>query len=221
VNSDIDKNALLDVPDWIVDLPSFRRWVHSPEVPEKTRTFYLAGEVVVDASKEQLFTHNQLKLDFHVAVGGLARSLDAGLYFPNGILFSNNDADLASQPDGMFISYASFVDATVAPAEYSAGDYAELQGSPDLIVEVLSDASEHRDTVVLRNLHWQAGVREYWIADARKNRLSFEIMTSESQGFVEVANENGWRKSNVLGKEFRLSQRTDQLGHPEYVLDVR
>src|SRR5262249_1753193 len=33
------------IPEWVVDLESFRRWVHSDEVPEKLRVCFLDGEV--------------------------------------------------------------------------------------------------------------------------------------------------------------------------------
>src|SRR5262249_51621964 len=38
-------------------LDTFLRWLDDPEIPEKTPTWYLRGEVWVDLSLEHLFTH--------------------------------------------------------------------------------------------------------------------------------------------------------------------
>ena len=54
------------IPSWIVDLDSFRRSASSDEFPEAGRICYLCGEVWVDTSKEQVFTHNQVKSEFNL-----------------------------------------------------------------------------------------------------------------------------------------------------------
>ncbi|HUG89872.1 MAG TPA: hypothetical protein VML55_03500, partial [Planctomycetaceae bacterium] len=46
------------VPSWVHDLESFRRWAKSDELPERGRFSFLDGEIWVDLSREQLFTHN-------------------------------------------------------------------------------------------------------------------------------------------------------------------
>ena len=33
-----------------------------------------------------------------------------------------------------------------------------------------------KDTVLLRELYWKAGVTEYWLVDVRDGNLSFEIL---------------------------------------------
>ncbi len=40
-----------------------------------------------------------------------------------------------------------------------------IQGSPDLIVEILSDSTRRRDERLKRNLYEQHRVKEYWIVD--------------------------------------------------------
>jgi len=41
------------IPDWVVDLESFRRWADADDFPKSGRIFWLNGEVGVDMSKEQ------------------------------------------------------------------------------------------------------------------------------------------------------------------------
>ncbi len=42
------------IPLWVTDLSSFRRWAESEDFPDKATVCYLAGEVWVEMSKEQL-----------------------------------------------------------------------------------------------------------------------------------------------------------------------
>ena len=41
----------------------------------------------------------------------------------------------------------------------------EVEGSPEIIVEVISPTSVRKDQKTLRDKYWQAGVKEYWLAD--------------------------------------------------------
>ena len=58
----------VSVPEWVVDLESFGRWVDADAVPEKTRIWFLNGEVWVDMSKEQIFSHVLVKTKFTVVL---------------------------------------------------------------------------------------------------------------------------------------------------------
>jgi hypothetical protein len=51
------------IPLWVRDLASFRLWAHSDEFPEAGRICFFHGEVWVDMSKEQFFSHNQVRAE--------------------------------------------------------------------------------------------------------------------------------------------------------------
>jgi hypothetical protein len=70
-------------------------------------------------------------------------------------------------------------------------------------------------------LYHEAGIPEYWLVDARGDRLVFEILRHTARGYVAVRKQQGWQKSGVFGKSFRLTQRTDENGLAEYTLKVR
>ena len=95
----------VDIPDGISDLAGFRRWVHSDDFPETGRICFLDGRIWVDMSKEQVFTHNQLKQEFNLVVGGLVKAQRLGRFFPDGLFLTNDRAQLACQPDGTFVGY--------------------------------------------------------------------------------------------------------------------
>jgi Uma2 family endonuclease len=72
-----------------------------------------------------------------------------------------------------------------------------------------------------RILYWRAGIPEYWLVDARGDRLYFEIYRLTPEGYVATRRQSSWARSRVFGKSFRLTRRKDELGNPEFTLSVR
>jgi Uma2 family endonuclease len=210
----------VSIPVWVQDLDSFRRWAHSDEFPETGQICYLNGEVLVDMSKEQ-FKHNQVKGEFSSVLMPLTKRTRSGRFFPDGFLLTNFAANLSTNPDGMFVLLESLRMGRVRLVEGAEEGFTELQGTPDMVLEIVSPSSVHKDTVVLPDLYWQAGVNEYWLVDVRGERPQFDILRRGAIRFVATRKQGGWVKSNVFGKSFRLMQRADALGHPEYMLEMR
>ena len=69
------------IPGWVVDLKSYRKWVHSGVLPEKLAVHFIRGEVWVDFYMEEAFTHNLSKLALYDTVGRIAREERLGLSF--------------------------------------------------------------------------------------------------------------------------------------------
>ena len=136
--------STVHIPDGIRSLGAFRRWFHSKEFPESGRICYWDGQVWVDMSKEQIFTHNQVKQEFNLVIGGLAKSGRLGRYFPDGELLTNDRANLATQPDGTFVSRRSLESGRVRLVEGEKEGYLELEGSPDMVLEVVSQLGGKR-----------------------------------------------------------------------------
>jgi Uma2 family endonuclease len=204
-----------------VDLESFRRWADADDFPEDGRIWYLQGEVWIDMSKEQIFTHLAVKREFFYVLTGLVKAGDLGLFLPDGLLLSNVAADISGKPDATFVSNASVQAKQVQLVEGWDGGFAEMEGTPDLVLEVVSDSSIQKDTVILRKAYWQAGIREYWLVDARQEPIRFDIFRRTAKGYTATRKQAGWLKSAVFGKSFQLTQRVNALGHPEYTLAVR
>src|SRR4051812_5321856 len=93
------------IPETVVDRDSFRDWVASPAFPDEVRVAYLDGKVWLDVMSEQLFSHNQVKGAFAVALGQLATTRDLGLYFHDRCQLTHDGANLVSQPDGTFVAW--------------------------------------------------------------------------------------------------------------------
>jgi Uma2 family endonuclease len=215
-------DEVVHVPAWVVDHASFRRWVHSEEFPERTgRICYLNGEVWIDMSTEQFFSHNQLKNEYSFTLTGVVKAGRLGRFIPDGMLISNDEAGLTAQPDGAFASQETLRTGRLRLVEGKKEGYIELEGTPDMVLEILSDSSVRKDTVKLRELYWKAGIPEYWLVDARGEKLVFDILRRGPKGYTPVSKKGGWLKSAVFGKSFRLTRQTDELGNPEYTLEVR
>jgi len=73
----------------------------------------------------------------------------------------------------------------------------------------------------LREAYHRAGVREYWIVDARSEEISFQILHHRKNGYVAAPNRDGWRQSKVFARSFRLERVLDDYGLWEYTLHVR
>jgi Uma2 family endonuclease len=211
----------LRIPAWVTDLETFRRWVRSEDVPEKTQVCYLAGEVWVDMSGEQVFSHNLVKQAFNLVLGSLVMANRLGRYHPDGILLGNPAADLSSKPDGLFVSRESLSADRVRLVPGTLSGFVELQGTPDMVLEVVSDSSVEKDTVTLPGLYWRAGIPEYWLVDARGKRLRFDILRRAARKYAAVRKQGGWVKSAVFGRSFRLVRRVDERDDPEYVVETR
>jgi Uma2 family endonuclease len=211
----------VDIPDGISDLTGFRRWAHSEDFPETGRICFLDGRVWLDMSKEQVFTHNQVEQEFNVVLGGLVKAQRLGRFFPDGLLLTNDRAQLACQPDGTFVSRQSLKAGRVRLVEGEKEGYLELEGTPDMVLEVVSASSVEKDKETLPELYWRAGISEYWLVDARADALEFDIFRHESDGYTAVRKQGGWLKSRVFGKSFRLSRQLDDAGNPECSLSAR
>jgi Uma2 family endonuclease len=208
------------IPRWVKNHRAFREWAHSEAFPEKGQVCYFDGDIWIDMSKEQ-FAHNQVKGEISSVLTRHVKESQSGRFFPDGYLLSNTTAGLSTNPDGIFVSMESLETGRVRLVEGAEEGYVELEGAPEMVLEVVSASSLEKDTVTLRDLYWRAGIREYWLVDVRHDPLEFDILRHGSRAYVTVRNTGGWIKSTAFGKTFRLTQREDSLGYLEFTLAMR
>jgi hypothetical protein len=209
------------VPDWVVDLESFTRWADSDDVPEKARIWFLNGEVWVDMSKEQVFSHVLVKTQMSFTLTGVVRAGNLGLYLGDGVRVRNVEANFSVKPDGVVVAQATLAAKRVGLVEGMEEGFLELEGTPDMVLEVVSPSSVKKDKVLLRQAYAEAGIPEYSLVDAREEPPTFDILSHKPRGYVAARKQDGWMKSAVFGRSFRLVQHTTALGHPDYTLEVR
>jgi Uma2 family endonuclease len=217
----LEESSQIIVPGWVTDFESFRRWTDCDDFPQDHPVWWLNGEVWVDMGKEQVFSHILVKTQITIVVGYLVVSEKLGLFLSDGLLLSNFAAKISGNPDATFISTATRRSDRVRLIEGKRGGYAEVQGSPDMVLEVVSASSVEKDYDLLRKAYWEAGIREYWLVDARKEPLKFDILRHTPRGYAAARKQDGWMKSAVFGKSFKLTQGKDDVGDPEFTLSVR
>ena len=215
------QDADVTLPEWVNDLASFSRWMESEEFPEEGRIDYLAGEIWIDMSEEKVWTHNQVKTEFTRVLSNIAKTTGLGRFFQDGLRIQHPEADLSAVPDGAYILNQTFQNMRAVLSPGANGEDLRVEGSPDMVLEVISNSSVQKDTGRLRKLYSEAGIPEYWLVDARKEPLSFDILRCTAKGYVQTRKQDGWIKSALFSKAFRLLQDADELDHPTFTLEVR
>ena len=200
------------------DHVSYRQWVHSSDFPDAGRFAYLDGHLWVDISMERLI-HNRIKAEYGRVLGNIEKEEKKGFLCVDRMLLSHLEADLSTEPDGMYVSNESL---TKGLAVVNGGDDTiEIIGSADMTLEVVSPTSVEKDTMHLMRLHWEAKGREYWLVDPREKTFSFNIYRYTPAKFVAVRKVQGWIKSQVFHKEFRLQREPTDSGVPTFCLETR
>ena len=176
-------DVAIAIPASLDSLEAFRRWADSDAYPETGRYSWIKGQLLLDVEMEELFTHNLLKTAVTVALENWNRVHKRGYVFSDGARLTHSGVDLSVEPDLVFTSFDSVQAGRVQMNSGQSGHLVELEGSPELVVEIVSPASATKDKKVLRKLYHQAGIEEYWLIDARREPTSFEIFLSGSADY--------------------------------------
>ena len=211
----------LEIPA-ITGLSDFRCWALSEQFPENGRIDYVAGHIEVDMSPEDLFAHGTPKIELVRVLANRVRSARTGELFADRTRISCPEADLSVEPDIVFVSDEAFDKGRVRLIPKSGGAedrYVEMEGAPDLIVEIISDSSVRKDTDRLSAAYWHAGVREYWLVDARTDDLMFRIQQRGQSAYEASANDDDrFQYSHVLECWYRLERTRNRYGRLQYTL---
>ena len=213
----------VEIPLNLGSLSDFRRWATSHRFPERGRIDFVAGRIEVDMSPEDFFCHGTLKTEIVGILHRRVKQGQLGHLVTDRTRVSNVEAGLSAEPDIVFVAHAT-LDAgrarLISKAGNEPGRYVELEGAPDLIVEIVSDHSVTKDTQRLPKSYFEAGVREFWLADARGENLLFRIHQRGESGYQTVeADPDGFQPSGVFECRFRLDGRRDLEGN--WTFDLR
>lgn len=183
------------------DLPRLRKKLTSAEfllLPDDGKRHELIDGVHYVTPSPKV-GHQELVGRLHLAIGNfLATRRHLGRVFLArlDVVMSNYDV---VEPDLLF----------VAGDQQSIITEANVQGSPALVVEVLSPSTRRRDEGIKRRLFDQKGVREYWLVDPKGLRISVcRRATDGSFPIAETLTADGEdRLSTALLPGFTLSMR--------------
>jgi Uma2 family endonuclease len=200
----------------------FRRWITSRRFPPQVRPTFVDGEIWLSMSPESLETHNKVKGEFTSSLLRLIRERDLGEGYCDRALFTNLAARVSTEPEFLFVSWAASETGrvTLGRRRQRREEFIEIIGTPDLVLEVLSDSSVHKDLVRLKAAYERAGVPEYWVVDARGAQVSFQILTLEGEHYVPSAPADATQASRVLGARFTLHRARNRVGRYAYALAI-
>jgi len=215
---------LIEIP-FLDSLAEFRSWALSDEFPERGRIDFIAGRIEVDMSPEDIFCHGTVKTEIVAVLGQLVKQGGLGYLLSDRTRVSCPGADLSVEPDVVFLSEASLESGRVrlVPKATSQSDrYVEVEGAPDLIVEIVSDSSETKDTRRLPAAYARVGVREFWLVDARGERPVFEIRRIGAADYRSADRDSdGFQHSDVFNASFSLARNRNAHGRWTYDLQTR
>lgn len=214
----------LRIPSEAHGLAEFRRWALSTEFPETGRIDFLAGDVEVDMSPEDLHTHGTIKSEVAAVLQELVARTDRGEVFVDKTRVSSPAAELSAEPNVVVVLWESLESGRVRyvpEARGREGRSREIEGGPDLVVEIVSDSSVSKDTRRLPGAYALAGVRELWLVDARGDEIDFRLQVLESSSYtLASADAEGRVFSPVLDRRVRLTREKTRLGTWRYRLET-
>ena len=140
--------------------------------PDGKRYQLLDGEIVpaLSPTTRHQTILGRLSIALHEAV--TANQLGRVWVAPLDVVLSDPDV---AQPDLFFVSNARENIVTEA----------NIQGAPDLVVEILSPATAQYDREYKMTLYSRHGVREYWLVDPEEDMV--EVWTESETGLVLTA----------------------------------
>ncbi|MBI3272941.1 MAG: Uma2 family endonuclease [Planctomycetes bacterium] len=210
------------LPARLTSLDRFRAWTRSDSFPPRGRIDWLEGEVEVDMSPEEANTHGSLKVAISRDLSQRVEAGDAGVTYSDRMRYVNADAGLSVEPDVLVVFFETLESGRMrlVPAAPGSERILELEGQADLVVEVVSRSSETKDREKLFQLYHRAGVREYWLVDARETALGFTVYHRRAARYVaSPVDAGGFRSSRVLGTKVRLVRRPKRAGVVRYRLE--
>jgi Uma2 family endonuclease len=121
--------------------------------------------------------HQRVSMNLTLILGPFVRTAKLGdlYYAPFDVVLSDTNI---VQPDILFVSAARSAVITER----------NVQGSPDLVVEILSTSQPGRDEVTKRRLYTEFDVAEYWIVDPGRRMVRVfkagELITELAEGVL-------------------------------------
>lgn len=112
---------------------------------------------------EEVHSHGAVKVAIAARLYEALVESNRGEVFVDRARVTHPSAGLSVEPDAVAVLWSSLEEDRVRYPEGSRpGRHVEIEGAPDLIVEVVSDGSVKKDTVRLPKLYAAAGVPELW-----------------------------------------------------------
>jgi len=121
------------------------------KTPDDERYELIEGELLMTPSPIPKHQRISRELEFEIMKFVKANDLGEIFYAPCDVYLDNENV---VQPDILFIS----------KERLNIIGEKNIQGAPDLVIEIISESTAYRDLVQKKKLYGKFGVKEYWIA---------------------------------------------------------
>lgn len=135
--------------------------------------------------------HQRILKDLLVRIHSFVESNDLGEILPAPLDVYLDQKSNAVEPDLIYIGKAN---SHILDAD------GNVNGVPDLLIEILSPGNKSHDTVTKKNLYEKFGVKEYWIVDpSTKEAIGYKLI---EQKYSVIGEYVGEIKSQLLNHSF-------------------
>ena len=141
------------------------------KTPDDERWELLDGELVMVPAPNTYHQATQVKLGSRLNIFAEQGNLGHVFFAPTDVVLSDTDV---VQPDLLFVSREREHIITRA----------NIQGAPDLAIEIRSPSTADRDLTVKRRLYGEHGVKEYWLVDP--DAMTVTVLLLGQRGYREV-----------------------------------
>ena len=167
--------------------------------PEDKRYELLDGELVMTPAPNEVHQRTQAELGYHLMTFVKANGLGRIYYSSTDVVLSDIDV---VQPDLLFVS--SERTHIITPDN--------IQGAPDLVVEILSPSTAERDRGYKRALYAQHGVKEYWVVGTDAGAICASprahLWRRQSANTVLLLGDEGYEVVDTFGEGDTLTSPT-------------
>ena len=141
--------------------------------PDDKRYELLDGELIMAPAPN--LDHQQIDMVLGALLHMFVRERGLGKVFPAPCDVVLSDTDVV-QPDLLYVS---------REREHILLGGDNVQGAPDLVVEILSPSTAAHDKTFKSSLYARHGVREYWLADP--DEATITVMTLVEDAYETIA----------------------------------
>ena len=157
-------------------------------LPESETNIYelIDGEFVMVPSP--ITYHQEISRNIEYFLWDFVRKNKMGFVYlaPLDVIFSKENV---VQPDILYISKER--------SEIITEN--NIQGAPDLIIEILSKSTAKRDKTLKKTLYAKYGVKEYWIVDPKTKTVEVLILQKTGYNRDRIYKKNETLTSSLLG----------------------
>lgn len=98
----------LQFPDSIQKLAGFRTWATSEHGPDEgLRASFLADEVILDMSPEEINSHNPIKTEITSVLAQFVKRQQLRRFYSDRTFCTNEEATISIEPDAVFVLWSS------------------------------------------------------------------------------------------------------------------